>query len=69
MQLLPLEKGQLANVQLKDFIATFSEQLNPATLTAEGALYLGSIIVPAMEACFIILKSKLPKKPTAELKE
>jgi hypothetical protein len=37
-----------------------------AKQSAEEALYFGSMVVPALEACLQIMKSKLPKKITAE---
>jgi hypothetical protein len=49
---------------VKNFIEAFQAPL--AKQSAEEALYLGGTIIPALDACLLILKSKLPKKVNAE---
>jgi len=66
--LMPLEKGSIEGIkpQVDELIKALEA---PLLGTAEEALMLGSLLLPAIEACMIIYKSKLPKKPSADLKE
>jgi len=43
--------------------------LLPVRSTAKDAMWYGSLIVPALEACLKLFKSKIPKKPNQEMKE
>lgn len=59
--LLPLEKGDILSTQ-PQFQALIDTMSKPVCNTVEEALLLGSLIMPAVEACMRIYKTKLPKK-------
>lgn len=65
-QLIACEKGEI--LKLAPLFKTFSEALlKPIVGTVEDALFMGSLIMPAIEAMLRIYKVKLPKKSSPEI--
>ena len=63
---LPLTKDQLVEVSLDQLLKALEE---PFGFSASDALSLGSISLAALDASLSILRSKIPKKQSPELRE
>jgi hypothetical protein len=66
--LMPCERGEILGAlpNVNELIKALSE---PLSNSASEALAIGSLVLPAIEAALLVLKSKVPKKQNTQINQ